>query len=96
MEVHVSLREVSQFIHRISNNKNSPSVTSIHDEIVLEYTVNGLRHEVKDLESQKEILKNDVTDLRAQIWNMQYKLRIVRHVRRANDLCICRTILLVS
>ena len=66
MEVHVSLREVSQFIHRISNNKNSPSVTSIHDEIVLEYTVNGLRHEVKDLESQKEILKNDVIDLRAQ------------------------------
>lgn len=74
-EVHLSLREVSQYIHSISNKRKSPSVTSSHDEIILEYKVNTLRSEVKELESQKEKLKNEVTDLRGQIYNIQYKLR---------------------
>jgi predicted transcriptional regulator len=77
-EVHLSLRDVSKYIHRISNKRKSPSTTSIHDEIVLEYRVNGLRHEVRDLESQKENLKNEVKDLRAQIYNVQYQLRAKR------------------
>jgi predicted transcriptional regulator len=77
-EVHLSLREVSKYIHRISSKRKSPSVTSVHDEIILEYRVNGLRHEVRDLESQKEILKNEIKDLRAQFYNVRYQLSAKR------------------
>jgi DNA-binding NarL/FixJ family response regulator len=60
--VHLSLRDVTKYIHRISNKTKSMSTTSIHDEVVLEYRVNGLRHEVRVLESQKESVKNEVKD----------------------------------
>lgn len=73
--VHMSLRDVNKFINLASNKIKSPSSTSIHDEIILEYRVNLLRSEVKDLESQKEKLKNEVAHLRTQIYDIQYKLR---------------------
>jgi predicted nucleic acid-binding Zn-ribbon protein len=44
------------------------------DEVVLEYRVNGLRREVKDLKMEKDKLKNELADLRAEIWNVHYKL----------------------
>jgi predicted transcriptional regulator len=77
-EVHLSLRDVSKYIHRFSNRTKSQTTTSIHDEIILEYRVNGLRREVRDLEIQKGNLKDELTDLRAQIYNVQYKLRAKR------------------
>ena len=73
-EVHLSLRDVSRYIHRISNKSKSPSTTSVMDEVVLEYRVNGLRREVKDLKMEKDKLKNELADLRAEIWNVHYKL----------------------
>jgi predicted nucleic acid-binding Zn-ribbon protein len=73
--VHLSLRDVTKYIHRISNKTKSPSTTSVMDEVVLEYRVNMLRSEVRDLEIQISNLKDELEDLRAQIWNMQYKLR---------------------
>jgi septal ring factor EnvC (AmiA/AmiB activator) len=72
---HVSLRDVTKFIHRISNKKKSPSSTSIHDEIILEYRVNNLRHEVRDLELQRQNLKNEVKDLCTQKYHIQIQLR---------------------
>ena len=48
-EVHVSLRDVTKYIQTISSKRRSPLTTSVHDEIVLEYTVNLLRSEVKGL-----------------------------------------------
>jgi DNA-binding NarL/FixJ family response regulator len=35
-EVHLSLRDVSKYIHRVSNKTKSPSTVSIHDEVILE------------------------------------------------------------
>jgi predicted nucleic acid-binding Zn-ribbon protein len=72
--VHMSLRDVTKFINLASNKIKSPSSTSIHDEIILEYRVTGLRHEVKDLEIRRENLKDELTDLHAQIYNVQYQL----------------------
>jgi transposase len=57
-EVHVSLREVTKYIQRISNKRKSPAMSSIHDEIVLEYTVNLLRSEARDLRTEIYKLKN--------------------------------------
>jgi hypothetical protein len=48
------LREVSKYIHRMSKMRRSSSTTSDHDEIVLEYTVNLLRSEVKDLRIKRQ------------------------------------------
>ena len=53
-EVHVSLRDVAKYVQTISNRRESQSRTSIHDEVILEYRVNLLRSEVRDLESQKK------------------------------------------
>lgn len=64
--VHLSLREVTKYIHRISNKTKSPSTTSVMDEVVLEYRVNMLRSEVRDLEIQIGNLKDELEDLRAQ------------------------------
>jgi hypothetical protein len=64
--VHLSLRDVTKYIHRISNKTKSPSTTSVMDEVVLEYRVNMLRSEVRDLEIQIGNLKDELEDLRAQ------------------------------
>lgn len=76
--VKVSLRDVAKSVHRISNKRNSVSTTSVHDEIVLEYTVNLLRSEVRDLKIERDSLKNEVNNLRAQKYNLLIQLR-ARH-----------------
>ena len=62
----VSLREVTKYIQAFSNKRKSPSTTSINDEIVLEYRVNLLRSEVRDLEIQIDNLKDELEDLSAR------------------------------
>lgn len=74
-EAHVSLREVTKYIQAFSNKRKSPSTTSINDEIVLEYRVNLLRSEVRDLKMERDNLKSEVKDLRAQKYNAQIQLR---------------------
>ena len=74
--MHLSLREVSKYILRISKKRKSPSTTSVHDEIVLEYTVNLLRSQVKDLKIERDNLRNEVTTLRAQKYNLQIQVRV--------------------
>jgi hypothetical protein len=75
--VHLSLRDVTKDIHRISNNSKSTSSLSIMDEVVLEYRVNSLLHGVRDLELQRENLKNEVTNLCAQKYNVLNQLRCI-------------------
>ena len=65
--VHLSLRDVIRFVNLASNKIKSPSVTSIHDEIILEYRVNFLRSEVRELEGQRKNLNDEINNLRAQI-----------------------------
>ncbi len=74
-EVHVSLRDVVKYVQRISNKRESQSRTSIHDEIILEYRVNLLRSQVRDLESQRKKLNNELHNLRAQIFDLMNRLR---------------------
>lgn len=73
--VRVSLRDVAKCIHRISNKRKSPSTASVHDEIVLEYTVNRLRCEVRDLKIERDRLMKEVNDLCAQKFNLQIQVR---------------------
>ena len=73
-EVHVSLRDVVKYIQRISNKRESQSRTSIHDEIILEYRVNLLRSEMKDLESQRKNLRDEINNLRAQKYDLLNQL----------------------
>lgn len=73
--VHLSLRDVTKFINLASNKIESPSLTSIHDEIVLEYRVILLRSQVKDLNIEREKLKDELADLRAQKYNLQIQMR---------------------
>jgi hypothetical protein len=75
-EAHVSLREVTKYIQAFSNKRKSPSTTSIHDEIVLEYRVNLLRSEARDLEIQIDNLKDELEDLRARKYNALHQLRV--------------------
>ena len=70
---HVSLREVTKYIQR-TNKRKSLATSSIHDEIVLEYTVNLLRSEVRDLKKERDNLKIEVRDLRAQKNDLQILL----------------------
>jgi hypothetical protein len=70
-DVHLSLRDVTKYIHRVSSKTKSPSTISVMDEVVLEYRVNGLRHEVRDLEIRKANLNNELTNLCAQITNLE-------------------------
>jgi orotate phosphoribosyltransferase-like protein len=74
-EVHVSLRDVVKYIQRISNKRESQSRTSIHDEIILEYRVNLLRSETKELESQRKNLKDEINSLHAQKFDVLTRLR---------------------
>jgi hypothetical protein len=73
--VHLSLRDVIKYIHRISDKTKSPSTVSVMDEVVLEYRVSGLRREVKDLQIERANLINEVKDLREQKFNLQIQLR---------------------
>jgi chromosome segregation ATPase len=73
--VHLSLREVTRYIHRISNKTRSPSTTSVMDEVVLEYRVGLLRSQVKELESQRKNLKDEINSLRAQKYDLMNQLR---------------------
>lgn len=73
--VHLSLRDVTKYIHRISNKTNSPSTISVMDEVVLEYRVNLLRSEVRVLEKERDNLKNEVKDLRAQKYDLVNQVR---------------------
>jgi predicted transcriptional regulator len=68
--VHLSLRDVTKYIHRISNKTNSPSTISVMDEVVLEYRVNLLRFEARVPEKERDNLKNEVKDLRAQKYDL--------------------------
>jgi hypothetical protein len=83
------LREVSKYVQTISHKREFPSVTSIHDEIVLEYTVNLLRSKVRDLRMEIDKLKNELNGLR-EPKNIVYRFRCAQnsqHYRRNN----CRT-----
>jgi len=73
--VHLSLRDVTKFVNLASNKIMSTSVTSIHDEIILEYRVNLLRSEVKELESHRKNLKDEINNLRAQKYNLLIQLQ---------------------
>jgi len=73
-EARLSLRDVAKYIHRISNKTKSPSTTSVMDEVVLEYRVNLLRSQVRDLKIERENLKKEVNDLRAQKFNILTQL----------------------
>lgn len=73
--VHLSLRDVIKYIHRISNKIKSTSTTSVMDEVLLEYRVNGLKCEVRDLKIERDKLTNEVNDLRAQKYNLLNQLR---------------------
>jgi transposase len=73
-EVHVSLRDIANYVNRISNKRKSPSTTSVMDEVVLEYRVHGLRREVRDLQIERDKLTNEVNDLRAQKYDIQIQV----------------------
>lgn len=72
--VHLSLRDVTKFINLASNKIESPSLTSIHDEIVLEYRVILLRSQVKDLNIERENLRMN-WQICAQKYNLQIQMR---------------------
>lgn len=50
-------------------------MTSIHDELILEYRINFLRSQIRELESQREDLKDEINNLRAQKYNVVNQLR---------------------
>ena len=52
-------------------------MTSIHDEIILEYRVNFLRSEVNELERQRKNLNDEINNLRAQKYNLENQLRYI-------------------
>jgi hypothetical protein len=67
--------DVVKFINLAADKTRSPSTASIHDLIILEYRVNLLRSQERELELQKENLKNEVNDLRAQKNDLQIQVR---------------------
>ena len=66
---------VTRLVNLASNKIKSVSVTSIHDEIILEYRVNLLRSEVNELERQRKNLNDEINNLRAQKYNLENQLR---------------------
>ena len=74
--IHLSLRDVTKYIHRISNKTKSPSTTSVMDEVVLEYRISGMKHELRDLKMERDNLVNEVNDLRAQKCNLQNQVSV--------------------
>ncbi len=85
--VHLSLRDVTEYIHRISNKTKSPSTTSVMDEVVLEYRISGMKLEIRDLAIERDNLKNDVNDLGAQKYQLQIYVSFILLMK--NDLTIC-------
>lgn len=73
--VHLSLRDVSKYINLVTDKTRTPSTVSIHDLIILEYRVNLLRSQMRDLELQRDNLNREVKDLRAQEYNLQIEVR---------------------
>jgi len=73
--IHLSLRDVTKYIHRISNKTKSPSTTSVMDEVVLEYRISGMKHELRDLKIERDNLMNEVKDLRTQKYEVINQLR---------------------
>lgn len=73
--VHMSLRDVSKFINLVEDRTRTPSTSSIHDLIILEYRVSNYRHELTDLRLQKEFLTNEVNDLLAQKYDLRIQVR---------------------
>jgi hypothetical protein len=73
----VSLRDVAKFVLAISNKKESQSRTSINNEIVLEYRVNLLRSEVRDLELEMQSLKVNWPNCAQN--NITYRLSYVQN-----------------
>lgn len=76
--VHLSLRDVTKYIHRISNKRRLPSTTSVMDEVVLEYRVAGLKREVKDLQIERENLNKELADLCVLKIKVQNELYVKR------------------
>ena len=76
--VHLSLRDVTKYIHRISNKRRPPSTTSVMDEVVLEYRVTGLKREVKDLQMERENLNKELADLCVLKIKVQNELYVKR------------------
>jgi len=74
--IHLSLRDVTKYIHRISNKTKSPSTTSVMDEVVLEYRISGMKHELRDLKMERDNLVNEVNELRAQKCNLQNQVSV--------------------
>jgi hypothetical protein len=69
-EARLSLRDVAKSVRRISNKTKSPSTISVMDEVVLrrcEYRVNLLRSEVRDLELERQSLKDELAELRSSL-----------------------------
>ena len=66
MEIHMSLRDMVKYVQIVSNKRKSQSTTSVMDEVVLEYRLNGLQREVKDLQLKRDNLRIEVNDLRPQ------------------------------
>ena len=56
------------------NKWKSRSLTSIHDEIILEYQVNLLRSEVRDINLERGKLRNELADLSEQKYNIQIQV----------------------
>lgn len=72
--VHLSLRDVVKFVNLAADKTRTPSMSSVHDLIVFEYRVNLLKSELKDLAIERDRLKNEVNDLRAQKYNLQIQV----------------------
>ncbi len=45
------------------------------DEVVLEYRVNNLLHEVRNLKIERDDLKNEIRDLRSKKYDLQNQIR---------------------
>ena len=56
------------------NKRKSRSLTSIHDEIILEYQVNLLKSEVRDIKLERGKLRNELADLSEQKYNIQIQV----------------------
>lgn len=74
--VHLSLRDVTRFVKLAADKTRTPSTTSIHDLIILEYQVNLLRPQAKELKLLKENLKNEMNELRAEKFDTQNQISI--------------------
>jgi predicted nucleic acid-binding Zn-ribbon protein len=72
--VHLSLRDIAKYVHRISNKTKSPSRVSVMDEVILEYRLNLLRSEVRGLKEERDNLRNEVNDLCTRVYDLQNQL----------------------